>query len=250
MERGVRRCSGTWPPRADESMKQVGFDPAIGSGSRMTLHDDIQAGNLEALRAHLANGGAIDARGTQDRTLLHMAAQGAQAAMVEALLAHGAQVDALDYRRHTPLHHAAGMGCAAAVRALLDAGADATAKNCFDDTPLQAIAGGGASASSKDGLDIVDRLLAAGADLEAADTAGRTPLWFAAATGTVQRPAAVMKTKLAILERLLERGADPSRQARGKMGTPIDAARGLHQAKKYRIEWAEAVAALERHRAK
>jgi hypothetical protein len=79
------------------------------------------------------------------------------------------------------------------------------------------------------------------------DSAGRTPLWFAAATGTAPRPATVMKARLALVKRMLALGADPRRQAQGMLGTPLDAARGLHQQKKYRFEWPEAVALLDGH---
>jgi hypothetical protein len=54
-----------------------------------------------------------------------------------------------------------------------------------------------------------------------------------------------MKARLAVVELLLARGADLRRAARGTQGTPLDAARGLHQSKKYRIVWPEAVALLE-----
>jgi hypothetical protein len=47
------------------------------------------------------------------------------------------------------------------------------------------------------------------------------------------------------LQYLLERGADAGIAAGGKQGRPIDAARGLHQTKKYRIVWAEGAALLE-----
>jgi ankyrin repeat protein len=212
----------------------------------MNIHDEAHAGRLDAVRAYLAGGGEVDARDAVKRTLLHAAAEGAQPDVVAVLLAHGAQVDALDYKKNTPLHHAAGMGCATAVRSLLEAGAAATATNTYKETPLHRICHGGVSATEKDRLDIVDRLLATGAELEALDSADRTPLWFAAATGTAPLPAPVMKAKLDVVKRLLALGADPRRQARGQMGTPLDAARGLHQQEKYRFEWPEAVALLER----
>jgi ankyrin repeat protein len=212
----------------------------------MNIHDEAQAGRLDAVRAYLAGGGEVDARDVVKRTLLHAAAEGARPDVVAVLLAHGAQVDALDYKKNTPLHHAAAMGCAAAVRSLLDAGAVATATNTYKETPLHRSCSGGATAMTKDRLDIVDRLLAAGADLEALESSDRTPLWFAAATGTSPQPAPVVKAKLAVVKRLLAMGADPRRQARGQMGTPLDAARGLHQQEKYRFEWPEAVALLER----
>jgi ankyrin repeat protein len=211
----------------------------------MDIHDAIKAGRLDAVDAHLAAGGEVDGCVDCKQTLLHVAAENGRAEIVAALLARGAQVDALDYRRNTPLHLAAGMGFAETVRLLLDAGAAATAANTFKSTPLHQLCSGGAGATAADRVASVDRLLAAGAELEACDSSGRTPLWFAAATGTSPLPAKVMKAKLAVVRHLLARGADPRRAAGGKMGTPLDAARGMHQAKQYRIVWLEAVALLE-----
>jgi hypothetical protein len=59
-----------------------------------------------------------------------------------------------------------------------------------------------------------------------------------------------MKARLAVLKLLLERGADPTRKARGTQGTPLDAAHGRHQQKKYRVAWPDAIAVLQERSAK
>jgi hypothetical protein len=94
-------------------------------------------------------------------------------------------------------------------------------------------------------VEIVDRLLDAGCPLNAVDSAGRTALSFAAATGTTPWTPEQQATRFRVLQHLLERGADASIAAGGKQGRPIDGARGLHQVKKYRIEWTEGAALLE-----
>jgi hypothetical protein len=48
-----------------------------------------------------------------------------------------------------------------------------------------------------------------------------------------------------VLQHLLECGADAGIAARGSLGRPVEAARGLHQPKQYRIVWAEAAALLD-----
>jgi hypothetical protein len=93
----------------------------------------------------------------------------------------------------------------------------------------------------------IDRLLDAGCLIDAVDTAGRTALWYATGTGTMPWTPDQQATRFRVLQHLLDRGADPSIAARGAQGRPIDAARGLHQAKKYRHEWAQGAALLEDH---
>jgi ankyrin repeat protein len=154
--------------------------------------------------------------------------------------------NARDYRGFTPLHRAAGIGARATVEALLAAGADARAENTFKSTPLHEIASGGGNATASDRVAIVERLLHAGAVLEALDHSNRTPLWFAAATGTAARPVAVMQARLAVVAILLAKGASATRKADGQLGTPIDAAQGLHQRKEYRIVWQDAVDLLKK----
>jgi ankyrin repeat protein len=209
----------------------------------VTIHDDVEVGRLGAVKAYLKKGGDLEARTTLDRTLLHIAAEKAQTAIGKLLIASGADPNAADYRKFTPLHDAAGIGCVELVEALLEAGAKADAVNAFKSTPLHAIAHGGGTAKANDRVAIVERLLDAGAKLEAKDSSGRTPLHFAAATGTLAQPPAIMKARLAVLKLLLDKGANPLRASPRE--TALDAARGLHQPKKYRIVWPEAVKLLE-----
>ncbi|GAA1536127.1 hypothetical protein GCM10009827_063190 [Dactylosporangium maewongense] len=176
---------------------------------------------------------------------LHIAARAGDAQKVGRLIAEGAAVDPGDSRSYTPLHVAAGVGASEVVAMLLDAGADAGALTVFQDTPLHRVAHGLVGAADAR-VEIIDRLLDGGCPLDAIDTAGRTALWFAAATGTTPWTPEQQSMRFRVLQHLLERGADPSIAAAGKQGRPIDAARGQHQMKKYRIEWAEGAALLER----
>lgn len=177
---------------------------------------------------------------------LHIAAQAGDAQEVARLIAEGAVVDAGNFRLYTPLHIAAGLGKSEVVAILLDAGANAGALTVFQDTPLHQAAHGLAGAADAC-VEIIDWLLDAGCPLNAVDTAGRTALWFAAGTGTTPWTPEQQATRFRVLQHLLELGADPSIAAGGKQGRPIDAARGLHQMKKYRIEWAEGAALLEQY---
>jgi ankyrin repeat protein len=177
---------------------------------------------------------------------LHIAAQAGDAQEVARLIAEGAVVDAGNFRLYTPLHVAAGMGASEVVAVLLDAGADAGALTVFQDTPLHRVAHGLVGAADAR-VEIIDNLLDAGCPLNAVDTAGRTALWYAAGTGTTPWTPEQQTTRFRVLQHLLDRGADPRIAAGGKLGRPIDAARGLHQMKKYRIEWADGAALVEQY---
>jgi ankyrin repeat protein len=177
---------------------------------------------------------------------LHAAAQAGNEREVARLIAAGAVVDAGDYRSRTPLHLAAGIAASEVVAMLLAAGADPTALSTFKTTPLHEVAHGVVGAVDAR-LDIIDRLLAARCPINAVDSAGRTALWYAAATGTTPWSAEQGTIRGHVLQHLLDRGADPTITANGPQGRPIDAAQGLHQSRRFRVVWAEGVALLEKY---
>lgn len=212
----------------------------------MTIQEDVRSGRHTSVANFVKIGGDVELRDALGQTLLHIAAVGGQTAIAELLLNNGSDPNARTAKAFTPLHLAAAVGAADVVVTLLEAGADAAAENVYGNTPLHEIAGGGGVAEANTRLAIVDRLLAAGAPLEAGDSAGRSALWFAAATGTTAIPDSVRDARLAVIAALLTYGADPTRRARGELGTPMDAARGLHQRRQHRIVWPEALELLER----
>ncbi|MEU4164914.1 ankyrin repeat domain-containing protein [Actinoplanes sp. NPDC026670] len=179
-------------------------------------------------------------------TPLHIAAEAGDKREVALLIASGAAVDSSNYRGYTPLHIAAGMAASECVAVLLTVGANAAALTVFGHTPLHRVAHG-LVGDADTRVEIIDRLLDAGCPLNAVDTAGRTSLWYAASTGTTPWTPEQQNARFRVLQHLLLRGADPSIAARGSQGRPIDAARGLHQAKKHRHEWVQGAALLEDH---
>ena len=144
------------------------------------------------------------------RTLLHAAAAAGCLPMVELLLHHGSDPDVRDSGGHTPLYCLAnqcGCGGGDVVRALTGAGADVNAhdgvKHC---TALH-------MAARRDHVQIAAALLDCGADIEARDSLGDTPL---------RRAVNCNQTGVASL--LLTRGAH--RHSKGSKGlTPRSAAR-------------------------
>jgi truncated hemoglobin YjbI len=145
------------------------------------------------------------------RTLLHTAAAQGSLTIVELLLHLGADPNAADGGGHTPLYSVGNeckvSGCGKVVHALVRAGANVDArdgvKHC---TALH-------MAARRGNVDVARALLDCGADIEARDTLGETPL---------RRSVNCDKTEVAAL--LLSRGAD--RHSIGSKGlTPLLAAR-------------------------
>ncbi len=172
----------------------------VRSGERTLL--DYVHGRLSAIPA-------LARAPYSGRTLLHEAAAGGNVSTVELLLHLGADADADG--AHTPLYcvgnECTTPGGASVVRALVRAGANvdgrARVKQC---TALH-------MAARRGNVEVASALLDCGADIEARDSLGETPL---------RRAVNCDKTGVAAL--LLSRGAN--RHSRGSKGrTPSSAAR-------------------------
>ena len=177
----------------------------------------------EAFVALLEAGADFDVRDAVGRTPLHLAALAVshapandplgEMAMLAALLDAGADLNVFDLLGRTPLHtggtplHTAAEGTnPAAAVALAAAGADPNARNTDGWTPLRQWAGHG------DNPAILAALLEAGADIETLDNDGDPLLHLAAER---DRPAAIAA--------LLEAGADLNARDRSG-GTALHAA--------------------------
>ncbi|MFO8006738.1 MAG: ankyrin repeat domain-containing protein [Candidatus Brocadiia bacterium] len=133
----------------------------------------------EAVRALVEGGAALDP--VQDRglgtPLMAAAWHGAEPQTLGLLLELGGDPNATNHVGRTALHHAAGDGSLANVTALLEAGAKPSA-DTSGFTPLML-----AVARAPEPLPIAERLLAAGADLSAADPRQNTLLHYAVRRG-------------------------------------------------------------------
>jgi truncated hemoglobin YjbI len=168
-------------------------------------------GLLDYLRARLAGDPALTQERYAGRTLLHDAAAAGNLAVVELLLSFGADPNSQDGGGHTPLY-SVGNECAVegggmVVFALVRAGgavdAHAGVKHC---TALH-------MAARRGNEEVAQALLDCGANIEARDSVGETPL---------RRAVNCDKTRLASL--LLAKGADV--RCTGSKGiTPLLAAR-------------------------
>jgi ankyrin repeat protein len=145
--------------------------------------DGVEAaalGDLDRLRAALDAEPGLITRFTHDGwTPLHLAGFFGHAQAVRLLLERGSDANALSINqmRNTPLHAAlAGPMAADGVRLLVDAGANVNARQHGGYTPLHAAANRGA-------VEIIDLLLERGADPSAAAEDGRRPIDFARERG-------------------------------------------------------------------
>jgi len=135
--------------------------------------DAIRVGDAEAVE-RLATPETVNAAGPGGVTPLMVAAVRGQRAIVACLLAAGAAVDAVDDRGFTALFHGCydpdeDRGHPDVVELLLAAGADKEAKIGFGVRPLMYAAGNGEAG-------VVEVLLRAGADPLARNEVGRTAL--------------------------------------------------------------------------
>ncbi|XP_049944487.1 poly [ADP-ribose] polymerase tankyrase-2-like [Schistocerca serialis cubense] len=95
-----------------------------------------EEGAVEEVRALLAAGAGVGARGGGGETALHRAARRGDAAVVRLLLSAASDPNARDMWGQTPLHFAASCGHTQTAATLLQAGADRGAPNDWGQTPL------------------------------------------------------------------------------------------------------------------
>ncbi len=132
-------------------------------------------------------------------TPLHAGAYNGNRKMIEVLLAGGADPDAVDTTGKSPAIYAAARGYVDIIDRLFAAGVDPKRRYGNNLTLLMWAAGHSNDTPRQDGLAAVDRILAAGAEVDAVDNRGWTALMVAAERGHIL-----------VAERLLARGADPA----------------------------------------
>ena len=103
-----------------------------------TLVGAARAGDLEAIKQHIANGVDINALHF-DMPPLTWAAMMGQTQAVELLLQHGADVNGRNRDNNTALHLAMFLGRAETAELLLKSGADVTARNDDGATPIETL---------------------------------------------------------------------------------------------------------------
>ena len=133
------------------------------------LLDQVNSGNIEAVKEFLDQGGNVNLQDEPGMTPLHHAVnsdwKGKNFEMVKLLIDRGANAKAIDDTHHTPLHLASNKETA---ELLIDSGADVNAKtHRTGETPLYAAARNAAQGASKSYdvyLSLTKLLIAKGAD--------------------------------------------------------------------------------------
>lgn len=178
------------------------------SPSERSFIDAATNGDVNRIRDALAGGVPVDVRDDWnmpwDQTALMYAARGGHLEAVEVLLEAGASVSAKDQNardsvgENQPLHHAMASRNPAVIEALISAGADVNALNTFGDTPLN-------RAIQENNLDAARLLLKRGATVNLKSKRRCRPPLCAAGRAEIPPPAIRDFVLL-----LLEAGADPN----------------------------------------
>ena len=149
---------------------------------------------LPVVRRLLEKGSAVDAQTSSRQTPLLYAAYGGFSRIVELFIANGARVQYQDTYGRSPLHYAAREGRPAVVEILVKNGANPSLKDSQNRTPLE-------YAILRDKIAVVETLMNL-VPYDVKGPEGSTLLHVAAAQGYN-----------ALVQTLLERGADPNRPA-------------------------------------
>jgi ankyrin repeat protein len=145
-----------------------------GMVMKAQLVESVKAGDVAEVARMLLAGADVNSRDEEGATLLMLAAYASNLAMVEALIEAGADVNAQDARGWSAISRAVynaeqNRGFAEVVQVLINAGANIEAAISYGVRPLMLAAGYGETA-------VVEVLLNAGADVLAKNEGGFTAL--------------------------------------------------------------------------
>ena len=182
------RYSGYNCHRVAELMLERGADVNAPDKFQATpLHFAYFMSNLDIARVLLDHGANIHAKNNQGQTPLHMASHGdygaaSEPALVELLQGRGADVDARDNDQATPFLLASFHLKLEIAEKLFQNGADANAVNIYGQNALHLLA---QNQHTDDYQHFGRRLLERGVDMNGRDKDERTPLHFASYSGQV-----------------------------------------------------------------
>ena len=222
----------------------LGSLPLVAASSAdLRLIDAVKSRDLRGIRALVEQGVDIDAKQPGGATALAWAVHLQDRETVDRLLASGAEVNTADEYGDTPLILASANGDLYMIERLVAAGADATAERWSGETALMLASGTGVAgavgllaergspldatetrrgqtalmwAAAEGHSDVVEALIAAGAEVNIASAEGFTALAFAVTSDDVRS-----------IRALLAAGADPNAASEdGSLPTNIAASYG------------------------
>ncbi|MHC4183250.1 MAG: ankyrin repeat domain-containing protein [Planctomycetota bacterium] len=181
----------------------------------MLLRAAAATGELNLVREILDNSiGADELPLYESSTALHKASAGSNVEIARLLILRGANVNAKGWNKNTPLHGAVGREM---TELLIDNGASTTSVNQGGRTPLH-------TAASMGRADAVQTLIERGADVNARDIHGNTPMSLVAEKSTAH------KKYMDVAKILIQYGADLD--ARNEEGySPLEIAIGQYSRK-------------------
>lgn len=154
---------------------------AVESSRQLLLA--ASSGDANLVGKLISAGADVNARAPGGVTPLHLAARRGHARAIQVLVVHGADLRAQDWKGHTPLYRMPWSVYTSAIRALVGKGPDHPGNRGLN--PLHRAAGEG-------DVQAIERLVGAGADLEAKDARSMSPLHWAAAQGQAQALVALL----------------------------------------------------------